>query len=181
MDKQAKEAASEMYKPDIPVEPIFDKKEAVTEIKKQMVTKWNRKYACSETVSSIQDIFYEVGKRNCYGERDRPTFAALNQLLSGHSILNSHRAKIDKNFSSIFDNCQELEDVDHFVFHCGKYTTERNRLERTVEDILWREGCNDVTCIDLKLLRGYNENVSSNGQNELIAALMEFIRCSHRF
>ena len=83
-DKQAKEAASEMCKPDIPVEPIFDKKEAVTEIKKQMVTKWNRKYACSETVSSIQDIFYEVGKRNCYGERDRPTFAALNQLLSGH-------------------------------------------------------------------------------------------------
>ena len=146
-DKQAKGAASEMCKPDIPVEPIFDKKEAVTEIKKQMVTKWNRKYACSETVSSIQDIFYEVRKRNCYGERDRPTFAALNQLLSGHSILNSHRAKIDKNFSSICDNCQELEDVDHFVFHCGKYTTERNRLERTVEDILWREGCNDVTCI----------------------------------
>ena len=92
-----------------------------------------------------------------------------------------HRAKIDKNFSSICDNCQELEDVDHFVFHCGKYTTERNRLELTVEDILWREGCNDVTCIDLKLLGGYNENVSSNGQNELIAALMEFIRCSHRF
>ena len=114
-------------------------------------------------------------------KRNRPTFTALNQLLSGHSILNSHRAKIDKNFSSICDNCQELEDVDHFVFHCGKYTTERNRLERTVEDILWREGCNDVTCIDLKLLGGYNENVSSNGQNELIAALMEFIRCSHRF
>ena len=103
-------------------------------------------------------------------KRNRPTFTALNQLLSSHSILNSHRAKIDKNFSSICDNCQELEDVDHFVFHCGKYTTERNRLERTVEDILWREGCNDVTCIDLKLLGGYNENVSSNGQNELIAA-----------
>ena len=119
-----------------------------------MVTKWNRKYACSETVSSIQDIFYEVGKRNCYGERDRPTFAALNQLLSGHSILNSHRAKFDKNFSSVCDNCQELEDVDHFVFHSGKYTTERNRLERTVEDILWREGCNDVTCIDLESYLG---------------------------
>ena len=148
---------------------------------KQMVTKWNRKYACSEKDSSIQDIFYEVGKRNYYRERDRPTFSALNQLLSGHSILNSHRAKIDKNFSSICDNWQELEDVDHFVFHCGKYTTVRNRLERRVEDILWREGCNDVTCIDLKLLGGYNENVMSNGQNELISALMEFIRCSHIF
>ena len=148
-----------------------------------MVIRWNRKYACSEKVSSIQDIFYEVGKRNCYGERDRPTFAALNHLLSGHSILNSHRAKIGKIFSSMCDNCQKLEDhnFDHFVFHCGKYTTERSRLERIVEDTLCREGCNDVSCIDLKLLGGYNENVSSNGQNDLIAALMEFIRCSHRF
>ena len=34
-DEEAKEAASEMSKPDITVEPIFDKKEAVTEIKKQ--------------------------------------------------------------------------------------------------------------------------------------------------
>ena len=85
-------------------------------------------------------------------------------------------AKIDMNVFSMCDSCQELEDVDHFVFHCGKYTTERNRLERTAEDIFCREGCNDVTCINLKLLGGYNENVSSNGQNDLIAALIEFIR-----
>ena len=58
---------------------------------------------------------------------------------------------------------------------------ERDTLERTVEDILFREGCNDITCIDLRLLGGYNENISKNAQNELIAALMEFIRCSHRF
>ena len=50
-----------------------------------------------------------------------------------------------------------------------------------MEDILFREGCNDITCIDLRLLGGYNENISKNAQNELIAALMEFIRCSHRF
>ena len=37
VDKQAKEAALEMCKPDIPVEPIFDKKERVTEIK----SKWS--------------------------------------------------------------------------------------------------------------------------------------------
>ena len=42
-----------------------------------------------------------------------------------------------------------------------------------MEDILFREGCNDITCIDLRLLGGYNENISKNAQNELIAALME--------
>ena len=126
-------------------------------------------------------MFSEVGKRSCYGEWDRPTFSALNQLLSGHSILNSHRAKIDKNLSNLCETCQEVEDVEHFLFQCAKYSIERDTLERTVEDILFREGCNDITCIDLRLLGGYNENISKNAQNELIAALVEFIRCSHRF
>ena len=67
------------------------------------------------------------------------------------------------------------------MFQCAKYSIERDTLEGTVEDILFREGCNDITCIDLRLLGGYNENISKNVQNELIAALMEFIRCSHRF
>ena len=36
-----KKAVSEIDKPNIFVESIFDKKEAVTEIKIQMATKWN--------------------------------------------------------------------------------------------------------------------------------------------
>ena len=52
VDKQAKEAASEMSKPNITVEAIFDKKEAVTEIKRQMITKCNLKLSCSETATS---------------------------------------------------------------------------------------------------------------------------------
>ena len=84
----------------------------------------------------------------------------LKSTVEWAPILNSHRPKIDKNCSSMCDSCQELEDVEHFVFHCGKHTLERNKHERTVEDILSREGCNDVTCIDLKLLGGYNERPS---------------------
>ena len=53
-----------------------------------------------------------------------------------------------------------MEDFEHFLFHCAKYSIERDTLERTVEDTLFREGCNDVTCIDLRLLGGYNEIIS---------------------
>ena len=180
-DKQAKEAASEMSKPDVSIEPVFDKTEAVSEIKKQMTSKWNLKFSCSENSNNIQDIFSEVGKRNCYGEWDRPAFSTLNQLLSGHSILNGHRAKFDKNISYMCESCQVLETVDHFLFHCEKYKTERDRMERTVENVLFREGCTDITCIDLRLLGGNDENLSRNAQNDVIAALMEFIRCSNRF
>ena len=90
-------------------------------------------------------MFSEVGKRNCYGELERPTFSALNQLISGHSILNSHRAKIDKNESNLCETCQEVEDIEQYLFQCAKYSIERDTLERTVEDILFREGCNDIT------------------------------------
>ena len=97
-DEQAKEAASEMSKPDVTVEPIFDKKEAVTEIKKQMINKWNLKFSCSETASSIQDVFTEVGKRSCYGEWDRPTISALNQLLSGLLWRQRNSSFLDQGF-----------------------------------------------------------------------------------
>ena len=127
-----------------------------------MITKWNLRFSCSETASNIQDVFSEVGRRSCYGEWEKRTFSALNQLLSGHSILNSHRAKIDKNVSNVCETCQEVEDVEHYLFGCAKYNIERDTLERTVEDILFREGCNDITCIDLRLLGGYNENISKN-------------------
>ena len=90
-----------------------------------MTSKWKLKFPCSENSSIIQDIFSEVGKRICYGEWDRPTFSALNQLLSGHSILNGHRAKFGKNISYVCEICQVLEDVDHFLFHCEKYKMER--------------------------------------------------------
>ena len=73
-----------MTAPDVTVEPIFDKKEAVTEIKKQMKTKWHLKSSCSETA---QKMFSEVEKRRGFGEWDKTTFSVLNQLFSGHSIL----------------------------------------------------------------------------------------------
>ena len=69
--------------------------------------------------------------------------------------------------------------MSNILFHCAKYGIERDTLERKLEYVLFREGCNDITCIDLKLL--YNENISKNAQNYLIAAFMEFIRCSHSF
>ena len=57
-----------------------------------------------------------------------------------------------------------LEDLDHFLFHCEKYKTKRDRMERTVENVLFREGCTDITCIDLRLFGGNNENLIRNAQ-----------------
>ena len=42
-DKQAKEAAAEMKSQERTIPLILDKKEAVSEIKKHMLEKWNRR------------------------------------------------------------------------------------------------------------------------------------------
>ena len=70
-DRQVREAAEEMSGFDVQILPVLDKKEAVMELKKEMLNKWKLEYPCSEKTTSIQDIYTKVGKRNCHGEEDR--------------------------------------------------------------------------------------------------------------
>ena len=180
-DQQAKAAAVEMSAPDVPIVPVLDKREAITGIKKQITNKWKLKYSCSDKTTKIQDIYTEVGKRNCHGEEDRGTFAVMNQLLSGHTLLNSHRAKINSTVSDLCENCNVTEDTDHYLFKCKKYKKEREQLENRVEEILNGAGLNEVADKNLAVLVGMVENAHRETQNELIRALMEFIRTSQRF
>ena len=112
-DKQAQEVVAEVSgKEDILIE--MDKKEEVSELKRQVIEKWQRKLDLTEKAEKIQEMFTYVGKRNCYGEGDRLSFSIVNQLLSGHTQLNSHRAKIDKNVSQMCTICKIQEDTDIF-------------------------------------------------------------------
>ena len=105
-DLQAKEAANEMVGADPEDFPItMDKKETVAEIKKNVKEKWQRKFELSEKVDQIQEVFSEVGSRNCFGEKDRHNFTMLNQLLSGHTLLNQHRARTDNSVSEMCPVC----------------------------------------------------------------------------
>ena len=112
----------------------------------------------------IQETFFEVGKRNCYGEYDRANFSALNQILSGHSRLNGHQAKISQNQSELCAECKVSETIEHFIFDCDIYSDERKELVESVENILAREG---MTCsiIDMKVLSGNIEGLNKEARN----------------
>ena len=73
----------------------------------------------------------------------------MNQLFCGHTLLNSHRAKINSNVSELCETCSETEDTNHFLFHCQKFTKEREHLENRVGEILNGPGLNEVANIDL--------------------------------
>ena len=103
----------------------------------------------------------------------------LNQLLSGHTLLNQHRARIDNSVSEMCPVCSVREDPDHFLFDCKAYEEERSILVEKVESIINSEGLNSVGVINLKVLNGNIDDLSSQGKNEILGALLQYIKCTN--
>ena len=179
-DQQAKAGAQEMVAAQDHGPIAMDKREAIEEIKQKIGEKWKLKFMMSEKMERIQETFFEVGKRDCYGEYDRASFSALNQILCGHSRLNGHQAKINQNQSELCAECKVAETVEHFIFDCDRYAGRRKELEESVENILAREGMNCST-IDMKVLSGNIEGLNKEARSELVGALLNFIKCTERF
>lgn len=179
-DQQAKAGAHEMLVSKDPVSMNMDKREANAEIRMQAGEKWKLKFMLSEKMERIQEIFIDVGRRSCYGEMDRAGFSALNQILSGHTMLNDHQSKLNQNVSEMCSDCKVPETVEHYIFDCDKYTEERKELEKTTEDVLGREGIN-CTVVDVKVLSGNIEVISREARSELTGALLKYIRSTKRF
>ena len=128
----------------------------------------------------MQEFFTDVGKRNCYGEGDRLTFSIANQLQSGHTQLNSHRAKFDKNVSHMCTICKIPEDTEHFLFHYEDYKEKRDCLEKSVEEVLYREGIFTVSDINSKVPNRCICDISRQGQNDLVGALAQYVKSTKR-
>ena len=109
------------------------------------------------------------------------TFSHLNQLISGHSKLNNHQSKLNKEISNLCDMCNIPEVLNHYLFECKMFDEERIQLQEKVEEILHREDANHIGNIDIKVLTGMVEDISREAQYNLVGTLMEFIRSSKRF
>ncbi|XP_053391602.1 uncharacterized protein LOC128554346 [Mercenaria mercenaria] len=180
-DKQAKLAATQMGISDAEEETgMMDAREAVNVMKEKVIKKWNYNYTLSDKTDRIQDIFSRVGFRKCIGEEDRKNFSLINQLLCGHSRLKNHWSKIDKNSSKMCDHCNTPETVEHYVFRCPNYSTQRDILERTVDDILYRFNLN-CSNVSLSTLVGEIEDASDSAKEEFVKAFVSFIETSGRF
>ena len=97
-NRQVEEAVTEMSLPDVQIELDFDKKESVIEMKKQMTIKWNLKYACSDKVTNIQDVYTEVGKCNCFVRKTGSDI--LTTLIQGFNFTNSRFQLHEFNFTN---------------------------------------------------------------------------------
>ena len=99
-DCQAKEAANEMVGADTEDFPV--KRKLWLKLREISKTNGKESFELSDKACRVQEVFTDVGKRNCIGEEDRHNFSMLNQLLSGHTLLNQHRARLDDYVSEMY-------------------------------------------------------------------------------
>ena len=178
-DKMAKEAAKEMEgRPETDTNRRKDKKDVIKEVRKFIPDKWQRRYANSDVKDSFMEIFPEVAKKVDL-KIDRKTEVAMNRLLTGHSQLNSHMAKILPDRTPYCVTCGKVENVTHFVFECPAYEQHRNILENSIEETIHRHTLKEGP-ITLKILTGNTEG-SKEANKELQEAFKEFIMATKRF
>ena len=107
---------------------------------------------------SFMRCFQRLGREDVGEKKTKKTFSHLNHLVSGHSKLNNHQSKINKEISNLCDMCNIPEDLNHFLFGCKKFDGERIQLQEKVEEILHREDANHIGNIDMKVLTGMVED-----------------------
>ena len=103
----------------------------------------------------------------------------LNQLLSGHTLLNQDRARIDISVSEMCPAWFVQEDPDHFLFSCKAFHEERGKMLENVEAVINSEGLDSIGDLNLRVLNGNIESPSIQGQIEIVSALFFTVHQVH--
>ena len=178
-DCLAKNAAKEMIgKKEDFFEGVADRSILLTLMKQEVTEKWQKIYVNSPKSDTLQDVITEVGKSQL-SIGDRKVEAIINQLITGQVGLNYLTSKIDKNKSPNCDLCSEKETIDHYIFKCQKYDSQRQVLEREIEEILARNTIIQ-TDINLKVLTGNIDGICTAINLELKKAFGTFLRSTGR-
>ena len=84
---------------------------------------WNQEWIRSDG-SRITHTFFPTVHSAFTLPTLKPSFE-MSQLLSGHSLLNSHQTKLNNNISSLCSCSLDDESIDHFIFFCPLHIVAR--------------------------------------------------------
>ena len=93
---------------------------------------------------------------------------------------NVHRSIIDKNQTKLCDHCGVMESLEHFLFDCDEYSESRATLKNVVLRVLSEEGIPGGD-VDMKILSGNVEDISLDGERQLVEATQSYIKQTGRF
>ena len=92
-------------------------------IKTEVEKLWTHEWIHSSTGTHTKRFFPRPSDATCL--KGRYIHHELTQVLTGHCKLNHHLHKIKKTASPMCECGQGTETVEHFLFHCAKFTDQR--------------------------------------------------------
>ncbi|XP_078612824.1 uncharacterized protein LOC144882716 [Branchiostoma floridae x Branchiostoma japonicum] len=157
-DKEAKLAAEEAR--NCQNYTSWTKQQAMKHIESQAHERWNRRTKLNTRSQHMQKIATNMKKKGQTLGR-RSTQVIINQLVSGHTRLNSYQNWMNPEISPSCTNCGAVETTNHFLYHCPRYEKERQHMLLEVENIYETYNtAEDSRDTDITTLAGMREDLS---------------------
>ncbi|XP_078576468.1 uncharacterized protein LOC144862076 [Branchiostoma floridae x Branchiostoma japonicum] len=178
-DKEAKLAAEEAR--NCQNYTSWTKQQAMKHIEAQAHERWNRRTKLNTRSEHMQKIATNMKKKGQTLGR-RSTQVIINQLVSGHTRLNSYQNWMNPEISPSCTNCGAVESTNHFLYHCPRYEKERQHMLLEVENIYEiYNTAEDSRDTDITTLAGMREDLSEGINKQMYMAFSQYIESTHRF
>ena len=105
-------------------------------------------------------------------------YIRMKQLISGHHDLNSSKSLITGESNQC--TCGQVESFDHYLFLCEKYSRFRFNWGMKVSMVLDKSR-ESVRSIELGRLLGQDMSLSSEKNEQLLLAMLEYMQSTKRF
>lgn len=95
-------------------------------------TMWQEHWDNNKKSRQLHAIQEKVNFKIAIPKNTREREVTLFKLRSGYIGTNSFKAKLGRSQSDLCDNCTVVDDLQHLLYNCQKYTQERTNLFDTL-------------------------------------------------
>ena len=172
-DQNAKQAAERCFLTKTP-----ERSTLLIDIRESVKSKsWQFRYSNELSNHNVYNINDTVGNWNDF-KIEHPLYHIINQFVTCYHSLNSHKSKIT-NVSPLCE-CGEPETVNHFVFHCEKYSRYRRELLNMINYITGKNYIK-LSDFDLKTLYGQSQIIKKKQNKDILIHMLVFLEKTKRF
>ncbi|XP_073980160.1 uncharacterized protein [Rhodnius prolixus] len=107
-------------------------------IRKKINEKWQRIYSESPKGKFYKSLVPKVGRKPWFsdGACSKQYVTIINRLRSDHCVCKKYLHRIGKEASPLCTICDSLEDMEHIVMACSKYTNQRDLFFKNLKNLL---------------------------------------------
>ena len=143
---------------------------------------WQKKWSFSTTGAHLKAIQPNVSIGNsskCLSSRRAQI--SLHQIKIGRSELNA-QDPINKKLieEKLCITCNEIEDTEHYILHCVRYSKQRYEMFMKIESVMQSENCQTKDLRESLSFLAENKKISKGAREETLHAIEVFLKETKR-